>query len=193
MSSRASSQKMIVSSVQKMPAMATLTGRDCTVPWTNPSAHTTMPTRAIMNASGESLTVAAPITEMMPRAKPKLARNGADAVSSACSTLTACSCMGASYRRTMTVAALPSAGGDQSSDEPQVARLAQLAADPPRAPRDDAAARAARPLQGVRVRRAVVVHAAALDDDRLLARVQRAAARHGRPARLPAVRADGPR
>ena len=73
---------MIVISVQKMPATATLTGRDCTVPCTNPSAHRTMPTRAVMYASGASLTVAAKMTEKMPSANPKLARNGADACSS---------------------------------------------------------------------------------------------------------------
>src|SRR4029079_10443520 len=87
----------------------------------------------------------------------------------ACSADTTCSCMRASYRRSTTVAALPSAGGHPSSDEPPRTRLAGVADHPSRAAPDAAAPRAAGPLQVVDLRRAVVVHAAAPDDARLLA------------------------
>src|SRR6476660_266655 len=101
--------------------------------------------------------------------------------------------MRASYSGSETVAALPSASGDPSSDEPPPARLAELADHPSRAAHDAPAPGAAGPLQVVRLRRAVVVHAAAPDDALLLARVQRAAARHERAPRLPAVHPHGPR
>src|ERR1700704_5691564 len=101
--------------------------------------------------------------------------------------------MEASYSGPTTVAALPSPGGRNGSDEAHPPRIAGVADLPPGAPPDASATRAAVALQVLGLRGAVVVPAADADDDRLLAGVLRAAARHRRHPQLPPVRAHRPR